>query len=71
MAEPRKDDVGTTGDGLGEGAGHAAASTNQGVGSGGAAESGVDDKASAESKGTIGSGTEDTNLTQASGGSVD
>jgi hypothetical protein len=70
MAEPGKNDVGTTGDESGEGVSHAAASKNQRGGSP-AAQSGVDDHTSAESKGTIGSGAEDTDLTQASGGSVD
>ena len=65
MAESKKDDVGQTGDGLGEGVSNEAASTNQVQGSG------VNDKASAESKGTIGSGAEDADLSQASGGSVD
>jgi hypothetical protein len=63
MAESKKDDVGRTGDGLGEGVSNEA--TNQGQGTG------ARDEATAESKGTIGSGSEDADLSQASGGSVD
>lgn len=68
MAEPEKDDVGSTGDGLGDG-------VDVGGGRSSAArtedekDSGED--ATADSKGTIGSGSEDADLTQASGGSVD
>ena len=65
MAEAEKDDVGTTGDGLGEGLGAEASRGNE---AGGGA---VDDKNTAGSKGTIGTGSEDTDLSQASGGSVD
>ncbi|HEX8176922.1 MAG TPA: hypothetical protein VF543_17665 [Pyrinomonadaceae bacterium] len=65
MVEAKKDDVGTTGDGLGDGTGAKAAGGND---AGGETE---DDKATASSKGTIGSGTEDADLSQAGGGSVD
>ncbi|HKS27282.1 MAG TPA: hypothetical protein VJS44_05655 [Pyrinomonadaceae bacterium] len=65
MAEAKKDDVGTTGDGLGEGRGAEASGGNE---AGGVS---ADDKATASSKGTIGTGSEDADLSQASGGSVD
>lgn len=58
MAEAEKDDVGSTGDGKGgEAAGRDVAKG--------------DDATTAESKGTIGTGSEDADLSQASGGSVD
>lgn len=64
MAEAKKDDVGTTGDGLGEGR---SAEASGGSEAGGR----TSDRATAGSKGTIGTGSEDADLSQASGGSVD
>lgn len=65
MVEAKKDDVGTTGDGLGDGAGAKAAGGNDASGEA------ADDKNTASSKGTIGTGSEDADLSQAGGGSVD
>jgi hypothetical protein len=61
MAERKKDDVGTTNEESDEGLRNEAS---------GAGRNGVDN-ATAASKGTIGSGTEEADFTQASGGSVD
>lgn len=66
MDELKKDDVGTTGDGLGEGASDDAAAGSNGHGGGAR-----DDNATARSRGSIASGGGDEDLTQASGGSVD
>ena len=72
MAEPKKDDVGTTGDGLGEGANMKAAGKGRSAGLDSAKDSANDDdNATASSKGTIASGSGDADLSQASGGSVD
>lgn len=63
MAEAEKDNVGTTVDRLGDGKGTDAAGKDGAKG---------DDEATASSKGTIESGgSEDADLSQASGGSVD
>jgi hypothetical protein len=67
MSELKKDDVGTTGDGLGEGA----SSEASGKRARASAEGSSEDTETAESKGTIGRGEADASLTQASGGSVD
>lgn len=66
MVESKKDDVGATGDGLGD-----ETNAESADGRGGASGGTPDDKAKASSKGTIGSGAEDADLSQASGGSVD
>jgi hypothetical protein len=71
MSELKKDDVWTTGDELRRGGGSKANGEGERAGGVVAAEDGEDDNATAESKGTIGTGEEDTSLTQASGGSVD
>jgi hypothetical protein len=65
VVEAKKDDVGATGDGLGDGNSTKAAGGND---EGGSLS---EDKATASSKGTIGSGSEDADLSQAGGGSVD
>ncbi len=66
MPERERDDVGTTGDGLGEGANNEASSN--GGDRGGALQR---DAGKSESPGTIAEGAADTELAQASGGSVD
>lgn len=66
MAERKKDDVGTTGDGLGEGVSAAAAR-----GASDEVETNAKGRDAAESSGTIASGQGEEDLTQASGGSVD
>lgn len=70
MAEPEKDDVGTTGDGLSDGASRETTGKGRSNVSN-AAKGSADDNAMAGSKGTIVSGEGDEDLSQASGGSVD
>lgn len=67
MAEQEDNIVGTAKESSGD-----SGEVNAGKGAAGASVYDDDDsKASAESKGTIGSGAEDTNLSQAGGGAVD
>jgi hypothetical protein len=70
MVELKKDDVGTTADGLGKDMETDSRSRNDESGIANSSAS-HDDSATASSKGSIMSGSGDEDLTQAGGGSVD
>jgi len=73
MAERKKDNVGTTGDGPGEGGANPSQAEQAATRERGndAAGSRVDSGSTAKSPGSIASGGGDSDLSQASGGSVD